>query len=486
MKKSNIALVVVIIVAVLLGGWLWWHYQPDQVTSARYNPDDFKTANSNLFPGVTIEQENKWENDMAIAVQYPQTKNEKVNADIKKFIDQTIADFEAEADKRPQVKDWDDELHVTFVTSGLAPNVLSVKFYVNEYFTDNEQPVSDIVTKLYGLEKGEVFSLADIFVDDVDYLKQLYLLIANALYQDGEITDKSKISAEAGPETDDLQRFTLDSDSITFYFVKGELADHARQVDVPYSKLLDSLAPFIKNHLDSNGRAKSGSDISRVTPTPTATPVPTATPTPTPTPSGGGTCVALTFDDGPHATYTPQKLDILKEKNVPATFFMIGNLVGAHPDVVKRIYAEGHELGNHSWDHAQLSRLSAAEVQSEMKQTQDAIKQITGVAPAVMRPPYGAISDTVEQNVGLPIILWSVDPNDWKDKDRNTVLQRVVGNTKPGSIVLMHDIYGSTADAVPEIIDELKAKGYCFQTVSDLLGLPADTSAQAGQVYRQK
>ena len=98
----------------------------------------------------------------------------------------------------------------------------------------------------------------------------------------------------------------------------------------------------------------------------------------------------------------------------------------------------------------------------------------------------GSVNDTVKQNVGLPIILWSVDPKDWKDRDKDTVVQRVVSATKPGDIVLMHDIYESTAEAVPVIIDQLSAKGFCFVTVSELLGLPADPSQDAGQVYSEK
>jgi len=497
-KKTIVGLIVIIAVVVAaFGGWYWWQeIRPGKVTSSRYNPSDFETSNSNLFPEVSIEQENQWEEDYAIAVQYPKTKNDDVNNDINDFVKTTIDDFKAEADQRPQVKDWDDELHVTFATSGLAPNVLSVKFWVNEYFTDNKNPVNEIATKLYGLNKGEVFAISDIFVAGSNWESRVSELVADAMYDDGEITDKSKIAEEAGPESDDFKRFTLDSDSITFYFVSGEIADHARQVDVPYSQLMDILAPFIKDHLDSDGKAKDASQVSQATATPTPTSTPTATPTPTTTPvptpipaNGGGTCskpVALTFDDGPHKTYTNQKLDILKQKNVPATFFMVGNLVGAYPDVVQRIKNEGHELGNHTWDHAQLTRLSAADIQSEISKTQDAVKQACGTAPNVMRPPYGAVNDTVKQNVGLPIIMWSVDPDDWKDRDKNTVIQRVVSNTKSGDIVLMHDIYESTADAVPEIIDQLSAKGFCFVTVSELLGLPSDTSQDAGQVFSKQ
>ncbi|MFC1721710.1 hypothetical protein ACFL0Z_02235, partial [Patescibacteria group bacterium] len=167
MSKRGLLLVILFIVIAVaaIGGWYWWQQmRPGEVTSSRYNPTEYETSNSNLFPDVQIEQDNQMFDEYVIAVQYPKTKNDQVNSDINEFVKQTIDDFKTEADKRPQVNEWDDELHVTFVTSGLAPNVLSVKFYVNEYFTDNTAPVDNIVTKLYDLNKGESLELSDIFV----------------------------------------------------------------------------------------------------------------------------------------------------------------------------------------------------------------------------------------------------------------------------------------------------------------------------------
>lgn len=492
MKKTIQWLIIaIIILAAGFGGWYWWQkVNQDKVVSSRYNADDYQTSNSDLFPDVHIEQDNQMWDEYQVSFQYPQTKNDKVNKDIKGFVDKTITDFKTEAEKRPQVNQWDDELHGTFTTSGLAPNVLSVKFMINEFFTDNSDPVHDLHTMLYGLEKGESFVLADIFEDDSDYLEKISGLITEELQEDDSVTDKSKIDKAASAKDGNFDLFTLDEDSVEFYFEEGVLADSSMKVDIHYSEVSDILAPFIKTHLDSDDEAKDNSDTSKVTPTPAATPAATPTPAPSATPSGGGgTCsnpVALTFDDGPHKIYTPQKLDVLKEKGVSATFFMVGNLVGAYPDIVKRIYNEGHELGNHTWDHAQLTRISAVDIKNEISRTQDAIKQAAGVSASLMRPPYGAVNETVKQNVGLPIILWSVDPDDWKDRVTDTVVQRVVAKTSPGDIVLMHDIYKSTADAVPIIIDQLKAKGYCFVTVSELLGLPDETSVDAGKVYSEK
>lgn len=487
--KAFIWIVVVIIIAVAAGGYFWWIRQSANlgpVTSTRYNPEDYITANSDLFPDVTIETiEQAWGLDLVVA-QYPGTPNKKISADIANFAQKKIDEFVKEADSRANLAQWKDEMHLTFSTFGLAPNLLSVKFNLNEYFSDNSNPVIDIITQTYDLNTGKELALADLFDKDLDYMGRLTDLVENSLMNDPEVTDKSKIDDVL--LADKFQRFTFDHDSLTFYFPAGELSDAPRKVDIPYGQIEDLLSPLMKQHLDeATNQANKSSNIDDVLPIP----VPTIVPTPTPSDSGKITpipdsCtnpVALTFDDGPSKTWTPAKLDVLKEKGVVATFFMIGNQVIAYPDIVKRIYTDGHELGNHTWDHAQLTRLDGPAIKDELAKTEAAIKNAAGQNAPVFRPPYGSYNSTVEQVSPLPIILWSVDPDDWRDRDTGIVTDRVVSATKKGDIVLMHDIYGTTEDAVPLIIDQLRAKGLCFVTVSQLLGLPANTASIAGQVY---
>ncbi|GAA2583343.1 polysaccharide deacetylase family protein [Actinomadura fulvescens] len=185
-------------------------------------------------------------------------------------------------------------------------------------------------------------------------------------------------------------------------------------------------------------------------------------------------CVALTFDDGPTAP-TSKLLTILAQRKVRATFFLVGRNVAKRPQVVRSELAGGHELANHSYTHTDLARASAARVRSELGRTQSAIKRATGVTPRLMRPPYGSTDRTVAsvtRKMRLAQILWAVDPNDWRDRNRRTVERRVVAATRPGYIVLMHDIHPTTVAAVPNIIKRLAAKGYVFVTVSELFGKP--------------
>ena len=185
--------------------------------------------------------------------------------------------------------------------------------------------------------------------------------------------------------------------------------------------------------------------------------------------------IALTFDDGPHPTNTPRLLDILKARNVKATFYVVGTNAKRYPEIMRRIIAEGHEIGNHTVTHPNLSKMSADGVRNELRVCHDAIVSATGVAPRTMRPPYGAITSTqkswIKQEFGYSTILGSVDPEDWKKPGSGTVASRLVSGATPGGILLVHDIHAGTIDAMPSTIDQLLAKGFKFATVTQLLAL---------------
>jgi peptidoglycan-N-acetylglucosamine deacetylase len=222
--------------------------------------------------------------------------------------------------------------------------------------------------------------------------------------------------------------------------------------------------------------------------TPAASPSPSPSPASSPdAPSGApkpetwfsvnveGPYIAMTFDDGPSPETTPRLLDILKQRNIKATFFMIGQNAQANPAIVQRILAEGHEIGNHSWTHPQLSKLSDDRVTEEITKTQAAIKNACGYTPVLLRPPYGAITarqkEWIEKQFGLSVIIWSVDPFDWKRPGVSVIEQRILAGARSGAIVLSHDIHKQTVDAMPATLDALAAKGFKFVTVSQLIAM---------------
>jgi peptidoglycan/xylan/chitin deacetylase (PgdA/CDA1 family) len=188
-----------------------------------------------------------------------------------------------------------------------------------------------------------------------------------------------------------------------------------------------------------------------------------------------GNYIAMTFDDGPHPKNTPRLLDMLRQRNIPATFYVIGKSVNSYPEITRRIVAEGHEIGNHTYTHPNLTKLSNTQVRSELGRTREAIINAAGVKPRTMRPPYGALltrqREMIHGEFGYPTILWDVDPLDWKRPGTAVVKSRILSGTSSGSIVLAHDLHSTTVDAMPSTLDALLAKGYRFVTVSQLLAM---------------
>ncbi len=201
-----------------------------------------------------------------------------------------------------------------------------------------------------------------------------------------------------------------------------------------------------------------------------------------------GPYLAMTFDDGPSAANTPRLLDLAARKHIKLTFFLIGENARANPQLVQRELAEGHQVGNHSYTHPDLAKMTDDAVRAEIQKTQDAIIDASGYRPILMRPPYGALSARqrlwVARDFSVKIILWDVDPLDWKRPGPAVVASRIIAATRPGSIILTHDIHSQTVDAKPQVFDTLLAKGFKFVTVSELLAMdrgPAHAKKSATQ-----
>lgn len=185
--------------------------------------------------------------------------------------------------------------------------------------------------------------------------------------------------------------------------------------------------------------------------------------------------IAITFDDGPHPENTPRLLDMLKERNIKATFYVVGNMVKYNPQILRRMIEEGHEIGNHTVTHGNLARMSNTGLRQELKGAHEQILEATGVAPRTMRPPGGAITSAQKKlmlrEFGYPTVLWSVDPEDWKRPGAAVVTRRLLSGASPGGILLVHDLHKPTVDAMPSTLDQLLAKGYRFVTMTELINM---------------
>ena len=179
--------------------------------------------------------------------------------------------------------------------------------------------------------------------------------------------------------------------------------------------------------------------------------------------------VALTFDDGPNAIYTEGLLAGLRERGVHATFFLLGKAVEISPQLVKQMHEDGHLIGNHSYEHVNLSSLSDEAAIAQVDLTNEAIYQITGEYPEYIRPPYGCWKSNLDYETTMIEVLWNVDPLDWKTDNAASIVERVLSEVQENDIILLHDASESSVNAAFEIIDKLTAEGYIFVTVDELL-----------------
>lgn len=192
-------------------------------------------------------------------------------------------------------------------------------------------------------------------------------------------------------------------------------------------------------------------------------------------------CVALTMDDGP-VPHTADVLALLRREHVHATFFLIGQNAKLHPGIVRRMFADGNAVGNHSWNHPQFWLLSEKAVRGQLGRTDALLRKITGTRPTLVRPPYGEVDGKVRKvakDHGDALILWDVDPLDWKDRKADTVVKRVLAQARRNSIILTHDVWPSTRHAYARIIEGLKARGFTLVTVPELLA----GKAKPGKVF---
>lgn len=193
--------------------------------------------------------------------------------------------------------------------------------------------------------------------------------------------------------------------------------------------------------------------------------------------------IALTFDDGPRRDTTQRLLDGLRERGASATFFLIGRQIPGNEDLVLRMKAEGHQVGNHTWNHVTLSGSLTADLE-ELRRTDALLQELLGSGTYWVRPPYGLISEAERAALGVSLVHWTVDPEDWAKLSPEAVVQAVLKEAGPNDIVLLHDFFSDSVDAALEIVDTLQAEGYYFVTVEELLALNGITP-QPGVMYRE-
>ncbi len=433
---------------------------------------------SSQYNDITSRFSNTSNTQMDSIVEYPETPYPKINETVAKTIDTYHTDFlEAVNQNATSTNHFMENISYQVYFSNDTHLSLAIHAI---YASRDDEAFSGSSTEFWTFDKrtGEVVSLADLLGNSTDGRERLFISLRDATKRELErrkiaVTDeelKDSINAETVPSFAILNKKEL-------LFPLGRANEGSSSSDDVEIKLqIDTLQLFLQNDT-----ARSILDV-----VPIQQPAQPEQPALPSTSTGPGgycntqKCIALTFDDGP-SIHTNRLLDILKNAKARATFFVLGQNVEKHAAILKRENVEKHEIGNHSWDHPQFTKLNHAAILSQLQRTDAIIQETISKRPSFVRPPYGAFDSNVIASLssaGHSSILWSVDTRDWADRNASIICNRAVTGASSGGIIIMHDVHATTVDAVPCILKRLAADNYVFVTVSELIG-----TTKPGQTY---
>ena len=399
-----------------------------------------------------------------VSIEYPITKNNKINKTIAQVITRDDRDFRYIA---TNVLSFNQPMTETISYQITHNNSAALSIIINiKQDMHGAHPVSLTHFWTFDKKSGEVISLSDLTEQSDKATREIVAAARNNINETIKQRQQAELDLNETITQETLSNFVITDggNSLAWPIGQASLLPSAygeMTIKVP----IDAVAKYLQN--------PTARKLANIPKPPEPKPEPKPAPAvPAPAPTTGNKVIALTFDDGP-GPHTAHLLDILDQYGAKATFFLIGSKVSSQANVVRNIQARGHQLGNHSWSHPELPKLPVDQIAGEIDRTNDTIKQATGVTPTILRPPYGAVNGVVLEQLrlrGMSSILWSVDTRDWADRNSDIVCSRAVAGARPGAIILMHDIHQTSVGAVPCILSALKQQGYSFVTVQGLLG----------------
>jgi peptidoglycan/xylan/chitin deacetylase (PgdA/CDA1 family) len=396
-------------------------------------------------------------------INYPVLHREKIDTALRAFAKKQTDQFVTKIKDRQY--DPLNKLTLKFEVSHHGDQTLSVIFSKTEKIVDKSETSSRYMLT-FDVKSEARLAVRDLFREDIEAQK----VLANIFYDYFRQSEKAKLTPQQQLRLldftlDDVRDFLLFEDTIVLHVNPKDLTNKKKAQAVSINK--NVVASVLKDAYRTTDAGRKPETPTK--PTYAITSLPSrATPN-----AGSGGRIALTFDDGP-SPHTARLLDILAKYRSRATFYVLGHSVHGHAGIIQRIVNDGSEVGNHTWNHPNLTLLSPGEIDQQIGDTQRAIQQVTdGYTPRTVRPPYGATNDAVSAQVGtygLAEVLWSVDPNDWQTRDSQLIYDRIMGGAADGRVILLHDIYGSSVDGAIRAIPDLLAQGYQLVTVSELYG----------------
>ncbi|GIN89450.1 peptidoglycan-N-acetylmuramic acid deacetylase PdaC [Siminovitchia terrae] len=413
------------------------------------------------LPGLNLQTETEVTNKYTMFIGIPTVDSEMVNTPIHKWIEQQKKEFKEDVKQNDNQLGNGDVAHLNIQldTKNITDEIYSLLFTVSRYTggTIGQQTIKPFTIDM---KQNKILKFTDIINMDDEASKEIQKLIKEEIKKDND--SNFNIMEDLLEETlrrfDDL-KWIISEKALTIYFDEYEITGGAEgviEVEIPFEKL-DS---YINDSMLMKGQEPKHKEEKKEHGKKELDP--------------NGKYIALTFDDGPYPKVTPRVLEVLLQYEAKATFFMLGKQVEYYPTIAEQVAKAGHEIASHSYSHTDLTKLSNEAIKQEFNETSNKIETATGMKPTLFRPPYGAYNDEVinyANNNGDSIILWSVDSLDWKSLNASAVINTVTRDVTNGSIVLLHDIHESTADALPELLASLRNQGYQFITVSELIAL---------------
>ena len=383
----------------------------------------FTGCNKNNFKINMIMEK---DNDRYVAINYPSVNIKMIDKEIINYVDESYNNFIYDESKNK-------ELNIDYEYQELD-NYISI--VLKKYQNIKDEISNDIKCLMYSKKDNSFISLNSILNGNKNFNTLLKGKILNK-YKDLSLNEVINIS---NIDLDSFNNFKLD-DKLTIFLENNnkylEIVFDYEELginDINYVdkriEIMDEV--IVKNVIDPNKKV-----------------------------------VAITFDDGP-SYYTEDIVNILKDNQAVATFFVLGNKVNIYHDVIKKAYSLGNEIGNHTYNHKWLSRLSTDEIIYQINRTNEEIKKIIGAYPTYLRPTYGSVNSRIRNNTDMDIALWTVDPKDWKNKSPEDIANDILKKVDDEDIILLHDTHKRTVEALKILLPKLKEKGYQFVTLSEL------------------
>ena len=460
-KKIFIILTLVTTLTVTISGGIYYLSQShsQKITAPTDEKYYFTDSRYSGIRSKFVTRNNKREK---VSIEYPITENKKINRTVAEAIDKIDRDFRntvllSTAFDQPMTETI--SYQVTHNNSVALSIITNIKQDMH-----GAHPVSLTHFWTFDKKSGEIISLEDFTEQSDEAIKAIINYAKDNIAQTIKKRDKPELDLNGIITKEALSNFIITDSGNSLAWPLGQ----ASLLPSSYGEMTITVPISSVSKYLQNPTARKLANIPKPPePKPEPAPAPAA---PAPAPTTGNKVIALTFDDGP-GPYTAHLLDILDQYSAKATFFLIGSKVSGQASVVRNIQARGHQLGNHSWSHPELPKLSVDQIAGEIDRTNEAIRQATGVKPSILRPPYGAVNGVVLEQLrarGMSSILWSVDTRDWADRNSQIVCSRAVAGARPGAVILMHDIHQTSVNAVPCILSSLKQQGYSFVTIQQL------------------